>query len=71
MLDVKSKKDIFIYHRSKKLIQVFAYAIFRLKTSINGKICKIALQKIGWNKSYVHDCSLLVNNRVIAKAITD
>ena len=61
-----------LYHRSKKLIQVFAYAIFRLQTLINGKICIIALAgNISWNKSHCHNCSLLVNVRVIAKAITD
>ena len=32
---------------------------------------KIALGNISWNKSYWHDCSLLVIVRVIAKAITD
>ena len=58
-------------HRSKKNIQIFAYAIFRLQTPINVKICKIVLGHISQNKSYWHDCSLLVNVRVVAKSITD
>ena len=61
----------YIYHRSNELIHVFANAIFRLQSPINGKICKIALENISLNKGYWHDCSLLVNVKVIAKAITD
>ena len=59
------------YHRLKKLIQVFAYAIFRLQIPINCKICKIALGNITCNKSCWYDCSLLINVRVTAKVITD
>ena len=47
------------------------YAFFRLQTPINGQIFKIALGNIRVNKRNWHDCLLLVNARVIAKAITD
>ena len=61
----------YLHHCSNKLTQIFAYAIFRLQAPLNGKICKIALGNISWNKSYWHECSLLIIVRVTAKAITD
>ena len=48
-----------------------AYLGLCICTPLNGKICKIALGNISWNESYWHDCSLLGNVMVIAKAITD